>query len=231
MSFNNSDKTTEGITPMNLAGMGEVSLPAGDQLGSGDIPAGRKSGEDEEDKKESKKMKAKTFEQFNSVDAINEGYWSHYEYDKWTKKNGKIRWPKWCKPMMKEIIAAGFMDPVYDAEHCYIYLMWNSLSDDEKFDSDKRKKILGKKPAQLIQDHYNDITGYTAFFFDGAMIALELSKMVDDQLADMKMPEPAYYVAKEYFKNNGMNYNRSRIFNATVDKLDAWYKANQIQTL
>jgi hypothetical protein len=132
---------------------------------------------------------------------------------------------------MKEIIQGGFMDPVYDAEHNYIYLMWNRLSDDEKFNSDKRRKALGKKPAQLIADHYNDITGYTAFFFEGAMIALELSKQVDDQLADMKMPEPAYYVAKEYFKNHGMNYNRSRIFNATVDKLDAWYKANRIQTL
>ena len=178
---------------------------------------------------ESKSLKH--IQTLNEFKQVNEGYWSNYEYKKWTEKNGKIRWPKWCKPLMKEIIQGGFMDPVYDAEHNYIYLMWNRLSDDEKFDSDKRKKALGKKPAKLVSDHYNDVTGYTAFFFEGAMIALELSKQVDDQLADMKMPEPAYYVAKEYFKNHGMNYNRSRIFNATVDKLDAWYKANRIQTL
>lgn len=227
MSFNNSDEIKEGISPANLGGMGEISFPTSEQPGSGDVPAGGESEEDEKDKKEKGLMKANTFEQFNQ---LNEGF-GRYEYDRWTKKNGKIKWPKWCKPLMKELIEGGFMESFYDAEYNYIYLMWNKLGEDIKFDTDKRKKALGKQASELISDHYNDIVGYTAFAFEGAMIALELSKYVDDQLANMEMPEPAYYVAKEYFKNHGLKYQRSRIFNAAVDKLEKWYKDNNVQTL
>jgi len=173
------------------------------------------------------KMKhIKLFEQF-----IGEGYYSGYDYKKWTELNGKIKWPKWCKPQMKELIKGGFVDKVYDAEHNYIYLMWNSLSDDEKFNRDKRKKALGEKAAKLINDKYNDITGYTAFAFKGAMIALTISKHVKDMQANGESIEPAYYLAKEYFKNHGMDYNRSRIFNAAYEKLANWMKDNNIQTL
>ena len=168
----------------------------------------------------------KLFEQF-----IAEGYYSGYDYKKWTEVNGKIKWPKWCKPQMKELIKGGFVDKVYDDEHNYIYLMWNSLSDDEKFNSDKRKKALGEKAAKLISDKYNDITGYTAFAFKGAMIALTISKHVKDMQANGESIEPAYYLAKEYFKNHGMDYNRSRIFNAAYEKLANWMKDNNIKTL
>ena len=170
----------------------------------------------------------KLFEQF-----IKEGYYSGYDYKKWAEANGKIKWPKWCKPLMKEIIKAGFMDKVYGAEHNYIYLMWNSLSNDEKFDTDKRKKAMGEKAAKLINDKYNDITGYTAFEFQAAAIALSVSKHVKDMQANGESIEPAYYLAKEYFKNHGMDYNRSRTFNSTVKKLSAWMNdpRNKIKTL
>lgn len=168
----------------------------------------------------------KLFERF-----IGEGYWSGYDYSKWVKANSKIKWPKWIKVQMKEIIEGGFMDPVYDAEHNYIYLWWNSLTDDQKFNSDKRKKALGDVAAKLLSDRYNDITGYTAFFFEGAKIALTISKHVEDMKANGEAIEPAYYLAKEYFKNHGMDYKRSRIFNAAHEKLVKWMKENNIQTL
>jgi len=168
----------------------------------------------------------KLFEQF-----VTEGFWSGFEYGKWVKANGKIKWPKWIKDQMKEIIEGGFMDPVYDAEHNYIYLWWNTLSDEQKFSTDKREKALGKLAAKLINDHYNDITGYTAFFFEGAAIALDLSKQIKDKIANNEDVEPAYYLAKEYFKNIGKDYNRSRVFNAAHEKLAEWMKKNNIKTL
>lgn len=168
----------------------------------------------------------KLYEEF-----IAEGFWSGYEYKKWVKANGKIKYPKWIQEQMKEIIEGGFMDPVYDAEHNYIYLWWNSLTDDQKFNSDKRKKALGDVAAKLLNDHYNDITGYTAFFFEGAAIALDLSKQVEDKLANGEAVEPAYYLAKEYFKNIGKDYNRSRVFNAAHEKLAEWMKLKGVETL
>jgi hypothetical protein len=168
----------------------------------------------------------KLYEEF-----IAEGFWSGYEYKKWVKANGKIKYPSWIKEQMKEIIEGGFMDPVYDAEHNYIYLWWNSLTDDQKFNSDKRKKALGDVAAKLLNDHYNDITGYTAFFFEGAAIALDLSKQVEDKLANGEAVEPAYYLAKEYFKNIGKDYNRSRVFNAAHEKLAEWMKLKGVETL
>jgi len=167
----------------------------------------------------------KLYEEF-----IAEGFWSGYEYKKWVKANGKIKYPKWIQEQMKEIIEGGFMDPVYDDEHNYIYLWWNSLTDDQKFNSDKRKKALGDVAAKLINDHYNDITGYTAFSFEGAAIALDISKQVEDKLANGEVVEPAYYLAKEYFKNIGKDYNRSRVFNAAHEKLAEWMKRKVIKT-
>ena len=55
-----SSNLEEGITPAELGGMGPVQLPTDTQLGSGDIPSGIKSKEDEEDeKKKLKEMEGK----------------------------------------------------------------------------------------------------------------------------------------------------------------------------
>ena len=44
----------EGISPANIGGMGPIQLPTDSQPGSGDVPAGTKSEDDEEDEKELK---------------------------------------------------------------------------------------------------------------------------------------------------------------------------------
>ena len=69
------------------------------------------------------------------------------------------------------------------------------------------------------------------FFWQGAVAALEVSKHIRDMEANGESIEPAYYLMKEYFNNFGMETNRSRVFNAAVEKLEAWMKDNQIKTL
>jgi hypothetical protein len=69
------EEVEEGISPANIGGMGEVSLPTDSQPGSGDVPAGRKSKDDEEDKeKQLKKMKKliPAFENFIRPSEIDE---------------------------------------------------------------------------------------------------------------------------------------------------------------
>lgn len=69
------EEVEEGISPASIGGMGEVSLPTDSQPGSGDVPAGRKSEKDEEDKeKQLSKMKKliPAFENFIRPSEIDE---------------------------------------------------------------------------------------------------------------------------------------------------------------
>ncbi len=166
---------------------------------------------------------------------VNEGYWSSYEYDKWTKENGKPKYPKWVRTTLKEIVKGGFMEPVYDAEHNYMVLWLASLENKnraELYAYDKKgEKALGKVGYAMYQRFYNDLTGYNMFFMQGAMYALEVSKNIKDRVANGEPVEPAYYMMKEYFNNFGMDTKRSRVFNAAYEKLEKWMKENSIPTL
>ena len=166
---------------------------------------------------------------------LNEGYWSHYDYEKWTKENGKPKYPKWVKVTLKEIVKGGFMDPVYDAEHNYMVLWLASLETkrrSEMYAYDKKGiKEFGKVGYAMYQRFYNDLTGYNMFFMQGAMYALEVSKHIQDRIANGEAVEPAYYMMKEYFNGFGMKTDRSRVFNAAYEKLEKWMKDNQIKTL
>ena len=166
---------------------------------------------------------------------LNEGYWSHYEYDKWTKDNGKPKYPKWVKVTLNEIVNGGFMEPVYDAEHNYMVLWLASLDNkrrSELYAYDKKGiKELGEVGYAMYQRFYNDLTGYNMFFMQGALAALEVSKHVRDLEANGEAIEPAYYLMKEYFNNMDMDTKRSRVFNAAYEKLEKWMKDNNIKTL
>ena len=83
----------------------------------------------------------------------------------------------------------------------------------------------------MYQRFYNDLTGYNMFFMQGAMYALEVSKQIQDRIANGESVEPAYYMMKEYFNNFGMDTKRSRVFNAAYEKLEKWMKDNNIKTL
>ena len=166
---------------------------------------------------------------------LNEGYWSGYDYSKWTKENGKPKYPKWVKVTLKEIVKGGFMDPVYDSEHMYMVLWLGSFDNQRRAElsayDKKGIKEFGKVGYKLVRDRWNDLTGYNMFFMMGAMYALEVSKQIEDRIANGESVEPAYYMMKEYFNNFGMDTKRSRIFNAAYEKLEKWMKDNNIKTL
>ena len=175
-----------------------------------------------------------TGETLFSESVVNESLGS-YEYGKWVKENGKIKYPKWIKVKSKEIIDGGFMDKVYKGEHHYMSIWLGSFDNKTRSElyayGDKGKKEFGEMGYKFIQRFWNDITGYTMFFWMGAVAALEVSKHIRDMQANGESIEPAYYLMKEYFNNFGMETNRSRIFNAAVEKLETWMKDNQIETL
>ncbi len=169
------------------------------------------------------------------IKSINEGYWSGYDYDKWTKENGKPKYPKWVKVTLKEIVKGGFMDSVYDSEHMYMVLWLGSFDNQRRSElsayDKKGIKEFGKVGYKLVRDKWNDLTGYNMFFMMGAMYALEVSKQIQDKIANGEPVEPAYYLMKEYFNNFGMDIKRSRIFNAAYEKLEKWMKDNNIKAL
>ena len=175
-----------------------------------------------------------TGETLFSESVVNESLGS-YEYNNWVKENGKIKYPKWIKVKSKEIIDGGFMDKVYKGEHHYMSIWLGSFDNKTRSElyayGDRGKKEFGEMGYKFIQRFWNDITGYTMFFWMGAMAALEVSKHIRDMQANGESIEPAYYLMKEYFNNFGMETNRSRIFNAAVEKLEQWMKDNQIETL
>ena len=167
-------------------------------------------------------------------ESVNESLGS-YEYGQWVKENGKIKFPKWIKVKSKEIIDGGFMDKVYKGEHHYMSIWLGSFDNKTRSElyayGDKGKKEFGEMGYKFIQRFWNDLTGYTMFFWQGAVAALEVSKHIRDMEANGEAIEPAYYLMKEYFNNFGMETSRSRIFNAAVEKLETWMKDNNINTL
>ena len=167
-------------------------------------------------------------------ESVNESLGS-YAYGQWVKENGKLKFPKWIKVKSKEIIDGGFMDKVYKGEHNYMSIWLGSFDNKTRSElyayDDKGKKEFGEMGYKFIQRFWNDITGYTMFFWQGAVAALEVSKHIRDMEANGEAIEPAYYLMKEYFNNFGMETNRSRVFNSAVEKLEAWMKDNQIKTL
>jgi hypothetical protein len=139
------------------------------------------------------------------------------------------------KVTLKEIVKGGFMESHYDAEHNYMVLWLASLETKRRSElyayDNKGKKEFGKVGYAMYQRFYNDLTSYNMFFMQGALAALEVSKNIQDRIANGEPVEPAYYMMKEYFNSFGMDTKRSRVFNAAYEKLEKWMKDNQIKTL
>ena len=163
------------------------------------------------------------------VKTLNE-YFGGYEYDKFTKEFGKIKYPKYIGVKMKELVAGGFLDKVYNKEANYMAFWLNQMGK-RKFDTDARKKELGEVGYKLTDRYWHDLTGSTAFTLLAAEAACEVSKHVEDLIANKEAVEPAYYLMKEYFNNHDMETNRSRIFAMAVEKLEKWMTENSIETL
>jgi len=95
----------------------------------------------------------------------------------------------------------------------------------------QEKKELGQTGYKLTDMYWNDLTGISAFRIAAASSAFEVSKQVQDFVANKEPVEPAYYLMKNYFNSFGISTNRSRIFDMAVDSLEAWIEDNQIETL
>ena len=108
----------------------------------------------------------KESKQFKYIKPLNEGYWSGYDYDRWTKENGKPKYPKWVKVTLKEIVKGGFMDKVYDSEHMYMVLWLGSFDNQRRSElsayDKKGIKEFGKVGYKLVRDKWNDLTGYNS---------------------------------------------------------------------
>jgi hypothetical protein len=167
------------------------------------------------------------------IKPLNESV-SRYDYDKWIKANGKIKYPKWIKVTHKEIIAAGLMDKQYDAEQHYMSIWTNALGP-RLFTVHASEKLgekeFGKTGYAFLQRLWNDIRGYGGIFWEAATITLELVKNIQDRVANKEEVEPAYYIVKNYFNEFGIETRNSRLFSSTSDKLAKWMDDNDIQTL
>lgn len=142
----------------------------------------------------------------------------------WEKEFGKLPIPKEVSSIAKDMKKAGFIsndDLIFQAK------LWISLEDltwtemEKKFGSTVGKFYGGR--------FYNEMTD--TIYTKAAYYAYEVSKQIEDKAANGEEVEPAYYELKSYFNAFGMNYNRSRIFDSAVTKLEEWIKKNKINTL
>ena len=163
------------------------------------------------------------------IKTINE-YYGKREHDNLEKEFGKIKYPKWIKVKMKELVDGQFIDKLYAKPHNYMSLWLNQMGK-RKFDTDERKKELGDAGYKLTDRYWHDLTGHVAFKLEAAQSAMEVSKHIQDMVANNEEVEPAYYLMKNYFNSFGMETSRSRIFNMAVEILEEWMTANAIETL
>lgn len=170
----------------------------------------------------------KLFEDFFKSN-VSEAY-GDYEYKKFVKNYGAIKFPNEVKQILKDLVKGGFIDKVYDQEST-LMMIWLITMGEDKFNPQKRKQELGETGAKLADMYWNDLTSYTAFDINGAMQAMEVSKIVQDKKANGEPVEPAYYEMKEYYNARGLNTQRNRVFDAAYKKLTAWMKENKIETL
>jgi len=166
---------------------------------------------------------------FKYIKPLNE-YYGKREHDDFEKEFGKIKYPKWIKVKMKELVDGQFIDKLYAKPYNYMSLWLNQMGK-RKFNTDDRKKELGEVGYKLTDRYWHDLTGHTAFKLEAAEAAMEVSKHIQDMVANKEEVEPSYYLMKNYFNTFGMQTDRSRIFNMAVEILDEWMAANAIETL
>jgi hypothetical protein len=166
---------------------------------------------------------------FKHLKSLNE-YYGKREHDDFEKEFGKIKYPKWIKVKMKELVDGNFIEKVYAKPHNYMSFWLNQMGK-RKFNTDERKKELGDAGYKLTDRYWNDLTGYNAFKLEAAEAAMEVSKHIEDLVANKESVEPAYYLMKNYFNAFEMQTDRSKIFDMAVGILEEWMTANAIETL
>ena len=161
----------------------------------------------------------KLFENF-----INEFFVREQDITKWEKDNGKLPIPKEVIKLSDEMAKAGFInksDKVFQAK------LWIALEDVSWIEMEKKfGKLVGKFYGGQFYNEMSDVISEKSAYY-----AYQVSKSIEDKVANSEEVEPAYYEMKSYFNSFGMDYGRSRIFTGAVDKLEDWMKKNNIKTL
>jgi hypothetical protein len=157
-------------------------------------------------------------------ESVSERFITIRDVIQWEKDNGKLPIPKRIAQISKDMVKSGFInkdDKLTQAK------LWIALEDVSWIEMKKKfGPIVGKFYGGEFYNEMTDVISIKASYY-----AYEVSKQVADKVANDEEVEPAYYELKTYFNAFGMDYNRSRIFNSAVDKLENWMKSNKIETL
>ena len=123
--------------------------------------------------------------------------------------------------VLKGMVMEKFLDKVTNSERLIYFV--ESLGD-EKF----AYRSKGKPLSPLVDRFWNDITS-EAIFFGGKMAAYQVAMNIKDMKRNGEQLDSPYQMMKEYFKNFGMDHDRSRVFDSAIRNLEEWMKRNKIQ--
>ena len=123
--------------------------------------------------------------------------------------------------ILKGMVKEKFLDNVTNKDRLIYFV--ESLGK-EKFGYGSK----GKPLSPLVDRFWNDITT-EAIFFGGKMAAYSVAMNIKDMKRNGEEMDSPYEMLKEYFKNFGMDYNRSRVFDSATRNLEEWMKRNKIQ--
>ena len=123
--------------------------------------------------------------------------------------------------VLKGMVKEKFLDKITNTERLIYFV--ESLGD-EKFGYGSK----GKPLSPLVDRFWNDITS-EAIFFGGKIAAYQVAMNIKDMKRNGEQLDSPYQMMKEYFKNFGMEHNRSRVFDSAIRNLEEWMKRNKIQ--
>ncbi len=123
--------------------------------------------------------------------------------------------------VLQGMVKEKFLDKVTNAERLIYFV--ESLGN-EKFGY----RSKGKPLSSLVDRFWNDITS-EAIFFGGKMAAYQVAMNIKDMKRNGEQLDSPYQMMKEYFKNFGMDHDRSRVFDSAIRNLEEWMKRNKIQ--
>ena len=123
--------------------------------------------------------------------------------------------------VLQGMVKEKFLDKVTNTERLIYFV--ESLGN-EKFGY----RSKGKPLSSLVDRFWNDITS-EAIFFGGKMAAYQVAMNIKDMKRNGEQLDSPYQMMKEYFKNFGMDHDRSRVFDSAIRNLEEWMKRNKIQ--
>lgn len=132
----------------------------------------------------------------------------------------KIPIPSKGEQILKGMVKDKFIDRLTNVERL-VYLVQSMGDRVYKFRTEK------KPIAMLIDKLWNEISSETVSF-NGKIAAYSVAMDIRDRMRNKEELDTPYEMLKEYFKNFGMEYSGSRIFDTAYKSLTDWMKRNKI---